>query len=475
MLLIEHNPYRILGTYADSPVKNRVANQAKMKAFLKVGKPVSFPVDFPGFLLSVERNEENVAQAVNALALLDDRVRYAQFWFVNSSTIDEAAFKCMTEGRVNDAVRIWRTRETASSLQNRIVVELVRRDLREVADLARKLYEEHLDEFLELLSASEYVGKEKLGSQFFEAIVQAGNQGEFYGIDVESILMHSSGAFAEDLKEKRSQAILKELSRLIEDLEENSKDDVSADTCYEETEKFIESVKKLLPELEENLDSQRYVYETWADRCARAIRNATVHYHNKGDARRYVYGARRHLIEAMAIAVNENFDDDKKHLDEVIENFLPEYLEAKNNKIQERLAAHLTGYSVKNGVQILRDFKEFHDQCEIEGCGNNPTLAENRRLMIEVLIGHALACFIAFSGGKAVLKPVRATPQNWQDFIEGSEALLELVDYIAKPRETFKGYNDLKMVLDRVKSKNKKTNWWPIVIFIILAFIIFSQ
>lgn len=45
MKIINNNPYRQLGVYSTSTQKEVVANQGKMKAFLKVGRQVSFPLD----------------------------------------------------------------------------------------------------------------------------------------------------------------------------------------------------------------------------------------------------------------------------------------------------------------------------------------------------------------------------------------------------------------------------------------------
>lgn len=136
MQLIIQNPYRLLGVYADSSVKTRVANQARIKAFLKVGKPISFFVDLPEFLPSVKRDESAITEAINALALPEDRVKYAQFWFVNHSNVDETAFKYLGQGNVSEAKRIWRTREDAASIQNRIIIELVNKNLKEASVLA---------------------------------------------------------------------------------------------------------------------------------------------------------------------------------------------------------------------------------------------------------------------------------------------------------------------------------------------------
>ena len=50
MNIINNNPYRQLGVYSTSPQREVVANQGKMKAFLKVGRPVTFPLDLNGLL-----------------------------------------------------------------------------------------------------------------------------------------------------------------------------------------------------------------------------------------------------------------------------------------------------------------------------------------------------------------------------------------------------------------------------------------
>ena len=47
--IVLNNPYRILGVYSTSSQRDVVANQGKMKAFLKVGKDVSFQLDLPYF------------------------------------------------------------------------------------------------------------------------------------------------------------------------------------------------------------------------------------------------------------------------------------------------------------------------------------------------------------------------------------------------------------------------------------------
>ena len=97
-----------------------------MKAFLKVGKPVSFPLDLPQYLISINRTETSVVEAEAKLTLPKDQILYAQFWFVKATPLDEVAFKHLLSGEIDKAEEIWQKKECASSLQNLIVCSLMR-------------------------------------------------------------------------------------------------------------------------------------------------------------------------------------------------------------------------------------------------------------------------------------------------------------------------------------------------------------
>ena len=75
MRIINDNPYRQLGVYSTSSQKEVVSNQGKMKAFLKVGKQVAFPLDLNRLLPDVLRTEQSVADAISKLTLPKDRIR----------------------------------------------------------------------------------------------------------------------------------------------------------------------------------------------------------------------------------------------------------------------------------------------------------------------------------------------------------------------------------------------------------------
>ena len=43
--MILQNPYRLLGVFANDPLRVRIANTAKIRAFSKIGKEISFETD----------------------------------------------------------------------------------------------------------------------------------------------------------------------------------------------------------------------------------------------------------------------------------------------------------------------------------------------------------------------------------------------------------------------------------------------
>ena len=65
--IIVNNPYRFLGVYSNSPLKDRVANTGRLKAYLKVGKDVVFPLDLTNLMPAVSRTMEGMNVASNSL------------------------------------------------------------------------------------------------------------------------------------------------------------------------------------------------------------------------------------------------------------------------------------------------------------------------------------------------------------------------------------------------------------------------
>ena len=182
MKIINNNPYRLLGVYSTSPQKEVVANQGKMKAFLKVGRPVTFPLDLNGLLPDVLRTEQSVADAISKLTLPTEQLRYAQFWFSKCNQLDEIACGKLTNGDIDGAVEIWKKKATASSLQNLLVCALIRNQLGNAISYAQTLYSSYSNEFVKMvLGENALATSDNLAHDFLNVICEEFNPNQFLG------------------------------------------------------------------------------------------------------------------------------------------------------------------------------------------------------------------------------------------------------------------------------------------------------
>lgn len=124
--IISQNPYRILGVLPNSPLKERVGNQNRLAAFAKVGKEVIFPNDFAMILTDKPvRTPETIAAANTAINLDKDQLKYALFWFISGSPMDDIALKHLQAGNREKAEEIFLKKETYSSLINSAVLAFI--------------------------------------------------------------------------------------------------------------------------------------------------------------------------------------------------------------------------------------------------------------------------------------------------------------------------------------------------------------
>ncbi|MCD8290373.1 MAG: hypothetical protein LUC91_02600 [Prevotella sp.] len=200
--IIQNNPYRLLGVYANSSMRERLANITRIKAFLKVGKPMSFPTDFPSMLPQINRTLDAVTEAESQLSLPDKQIHYAQFWFLKANTVDEIAINHLIASDIENALSIWTKKDNASSLQNRIASALIYDFFPEAIQCAEKLYTFYKDDFIRLvLGENQTVDITRIEYDFLDELVNHAG--------TDSMLQHISN---DEWKEYVSR---KEVSRLI--------------------------------------------------------------------------------------------------------------------------------------------------------------------------------------------------------------------------------------------------------------------
>ena len=85
---ISHNPFRVLGVFANDPLKVRTANISRIRAFNKVGKGCEFDSDFKDIFGPVDRTEQAIEQAISQLSSDADVEFYSCLWIHRTPQLD---------------------------------------------------------------------------------------------------------------------------------------------------------------------------------------------------------------------------------------------------------------------------------------------------------------------------------------------------------------------------------------------------
>lgn len=333
MNIINNNPYRQLGVYSTSPQKEVVANQGKMKAFLKVGRPVTFPLDLNGLLPNVLRTEQSVADAISKLTLPTEQLRYAQFWFSKCTQLDEIACGKLTNGDIDGAVEIWKKKATASSLQNLLVCALIRNQLGNAISYAQTLYSSYSNEFVKMvLGDNALATSDNLAHDFLNVICEEFNPNQFLGYITNS-------EWKEYVGSKSTKPIIDKLSSAI-DLCKSSRGKGPTARLNAGT-KLMNDTKDDLTQLKQFVSASDLQYQMIADKLGLEILQCGIDYYNDSDAPE---AARKAMVlqkYAQSVVVGKMAKDRCKEnvdiLTRIIAELPPSEVFAEDRAIKEEL------------------------------------------------------------------------------------------------------------------------------------------
>ena len=156
--IIIDNPFRVLGVYANSSYREIVAGVSKATKFMEVGRKVDYPLDLRRVknLKVKSKLGHSLADLDNALALIsnsEERLKYAQFWFLRMTPLDDEAFDVLFSGKPNHALSVWNKEDNLSSLQNKVVIYLWKCEFKYALQVADRLYRLFAGDFLKAVDS----------------------------------------------------------------------------------------------------------------------------------------------------------------------------------------------------------------------------------------------------------------------------------------------------------------------------------
>lgn len=342
MKIINNNPYRQLGLYSTSTQKEVIANQGKIKAFLKVGRQVSFPLDLNGLLPDVLRTELSVADAISKLTLPTEQLKYAQFWFSKNTRLDEIACGKLTNGDLDGAIEIWNKKASASSLQNLLVCALIKKQLEEAISYAQTLYSSYCDEFVKMvLGDNALATSDNLSHDFLNIVCDEFNPNQF-------LCYITKPEWKVYVGSKSTKPIFDRIASAIGICK--SSRDKDPEARLNAGTKLMNDTKVDLTQLRQFVSSSDLQYQMIADKLGLEILQCSIDYYNKSDAAEAAHKAMALQEYAQSVVVGKMARDRCK----------------ENVDILTRIIAELPPAEVFNEVwaikEELRKFTHFSDK-----------------------------------------------------------------------------------------------------------------
>lgn len=106
MKLILHNPFRIIGVFANANQRAIAKQKTQILALNKVGKQVQFEDELV-HLGKITRTTEIIDKAFRDIEINSNKIFHSLFWFVNHNHLDEIALSYLKKGDTLKAQEVW--------------------------------------------------------------------------------------------------------------------------------------------------------------------------------------------------------------------------------------------------------------------------------------------------------------------------------------------------------------------------------
>lgn len=335
MNIVNNNPFRILGVFANSPKRDVVANKGKATAFLKVNRPVEYSLDLKGLLPSLSRTLDMMNDAEAHLAIAKEQIKYAQFWFMKATPIDDIAFNHLIAGNMDGAKEMWSKQESVSSLQNRIVCYLIENKPWLAIKTAEKLYEKFGDIYIDKIGTNSTLkmsGTELL-HQFVDSLGEE--------ISMQKLLGYEIGA---DTKAYiSSQTVGPLINKISSEVEKTKKvDHKDSKARIDAARKLVASTKESFTQLKSILPSSDPQFQMIADKLGLEILQCGIDYFNNSEDDDAPHTAMKMQKYAKSIVVGtlakQRCEENVKILQKIIDELPPKEAMAEDRAIKAELS-----------------------------------------------------------------------------------------------------------------------------------------
>lgn len=279
MKLITNNPYRILGVFVNTPLKERTSNINRFKAFIRVGKSIESETDFSIVLgQSPIRTIITVDEASNDLNLPIERLKRAFFWFACTNQAEAIAFRHLSSGDINKAISIFEKFSSWSSLLNYHTLSLLQGDLKVAIQTFVKIIGSPKESLFGALNLETLkISDEEICILYYEELSKEYNPLEILKASDEGLV--ADHLFRRVVFQSLRDKFINELNNLIGYASSTVKDDAVCNLYASQNLK--NQASPILNQLRDICGENASEYTIIADKLALQILQNAIHYYNQ--------------------------------------------------------------------------------------------------------------------------------------------------------------------------------------------------
>ena len=339
-----------------------MANKSRATALLTVNRPVEYPLDLKGILPSLERTLEMTNEAEAHLAISKEQIKYAQFWFLKMTPIDDVAFNHLVAGNMSQAKEMWSKQESLSSLQNKLVCYLIENKPWLALKTAEKLYEKFGESYISKVDANctlQMSGTELL-HQFIDSL------GEEVGM--QKLLGYELGAETKDYIS--SQTVEPLISKISLEVERSKRvDHKDPNACIEAARNLVRNTKDSFAQLKQLLPANDPQFIMIADKLGLEILQCGIDYFINSDEDGRPQKAMKVLRYAQGIVAGplakQRCDENVNILQGIIDRLPPVSVKGYDEFISGKILAYLLLMQASdlNSIDKLNRTISFLEMC----------------------------------------------------------------------------------------------------------------
>lgn len=440
-----NNPFRLLGVYSNSSIREISANKSKMSVFLKIGKTISLPLDkvsklyyspiypiqteafgveindsveslynkiistnnsiefqkkrkeylsydendekqtalhneivgiiktlnedlctYQSYyetkrkeLFSIHRSEENIDEAIRRINQPFDKLTYALFWYIKTSSRDEEILEALSNGDTDKALGLCDNNDM-SSLLNSAVIEFGLGHYDSYIHKITKLIhdDDYLEQFVTAICGDNCdISENEISHALIDILLR-----DMPSIDWKRIY-YKEGVSAEDDKyvcEKLAKQSIEAIEEQVNSCSniEHSK----VNERYSSALNLKDKSQTILQGIEHYVGKDSFLYQSSADKIARELISCAIDYYKK--CKDTIYSATKScynlIMFADRIAVGSSLKEKTQEYLSQLKGFLDNLPPESSFELFKKVNKIISNYenkeeTVKNGLALLKE------------------------------------------------------------------------------------------------------------------------